>query len=219
MSLRDNPLVDQPSLEDANDRIAALSRELEECRTEVEYAALQMKRLVTTDAATGLSNLAGVADRIEDSIDRLDRTGEPFGLMLVRIPELAAIAMRVDSCSYASAIRHVGEYLIAALRAVDHVGLVEGRSFLICLPELLPQDVDAVVERVRGALEAASAGLPGRENAGLHPEIGVVASHTKATVDVPMLLDILWTATNEARSGNPAVMVAPPSSAAEPSHL
>lgn len=218
MSVRDKPPVHRAPLEDANDRIARLSRELEECRTEVERLAVQIAFLVTTDAATGLSNLAGMVDQIEDSIDRLDRTGEPFGLMLMRIPELVTMAKRVDSSSCATAVRYVGEHLVAALRSVDRVGLVEGKSFLVSLPELLPQGVVAVIDRVGGALEAASADLPGGDPAALRAEIGMVVSHTKATVDLPMLLDILWTVTKEARFGSPTVMVAPPSSIAEPSH-
>ena len=102
--------------------------------------------------------------------------------------------------------------MVAGLRQLDRVGRIDSGTFLVTLPQLRAQGVDTVVDRLSKTLHSVPLTFPDGSAVRLRPEIGVVVSHPQATKEVPVLLDVLWDARDEARFGSPTVVAAPDAS-------
>ncbi len=197
--------------EEAVDRIRDLQSELIDCRHELGDLKLQLDILSSTDALTGLPNVNGMVDLIEDLTARIRRNGEPFGIMMVHIPEIATLAREHDDDVYREGLRHAAGLVAAGLRQLDRVGRIDVGTFLVTMPQLRAQGVDAVVDRVSKTLHSVPMTFADGSSMRMRPEIGVVVSHQQTTKEVPVLLDALWDAQEQARFGAPSVVAAPDS--------
>ncbi len=195
--------------EGALERISGLQAELEACRSEVGTLKLQLDILATTDSITGLPNVHGMVELIEDAGHRMARTGEPFALMMIRIPELERLHARAERGCYREAIHHAAALIVAGLRQVDKVGRLATATFVAALPALTYAGVDGVVDRLSKLLHAVPMTLADREVIRMRPEIGVVLGHDAGTTDVPVLLEVLYDAREEAVFRAPVVRPAP----------
>ena len=200
-------------------QVEDLQAELVEARRELSDLKLQLAILTSTDALTGLSNIHGMVDLIEDLTARITRSGEPFGIMMVHIPELQRVADEQGDEAFREAARHAAGLVVAGLRQLDRVGRIDTGTFLVALPQLRAQGVDAVIERLEKMLHSVPLRFPGGDSLRLQPEIGVVVSHPSATKEVPVLLDALWEARDQARFRAPVVMAAPDADKPHEAHL
>ena len=205
--------------EDAAERIRDLQAELIETRNELGDLKLQLDILSTTDALTGLPNIHGMVDLIEDLTARITRNGEPFGIMMIHVPELVTLAAEESDENYRESVRHAAGLVVAGLRQLDRVGRIDSATFLVTLPQLRAQGVDAVVDRIAKMLHSVPLSFPDGASMRLRPEIGVVVSHPNATKDTPALLDALWDARDQAGFGSPCVVAAPDASKPYEIHL
>ncbi len=195
--------------ERALERIAGLQEELEACRGEIGTLKLQLDILATTDSVTGLPNVHGMVELIEDAGHRLARTGEPFAVMMVRVPELEVIHSQGEPDVYREALRHTAALIVAGLRQVDKVGRLDTATFVATLPSLTHQGVDGVVDRLTKLLHAVPLTLADRRGFRLQPEIAVVLSREGGTVEVPVLLDFLYDGRDAAGFRAPVISEAP----------
>lgn len=148
-----------------------------------------------------------MTDRIEGLASRLIASGEPFCLMLVRIPELEVIYDRMEPTAYARAVRHAVGVAAAAMKATDEVGLVGAGKLMIALPESGGADSLAVADDIGRALSSAVLPAPHGQERLLRPEIAVVAFRHPAVLKAQGVLDQMWRAGGAARFGATRLVV------------
>ncbi len=205
--------------EGAMERISGLQAELEACRSEIGTLKLQLAVLATTDSITGLPNVHGILELIEDAGHRMARTGEPFAVMMIRIPELEGFHARGDRDCYREAVRHAAALIVAALRQVDKVGRLDTTTFVATLPALTGSGVEGVIDRLTKLLHAVPMTLADREMIRMRPEIAVVLGQDDGTTEVPVLLDVLYDGREEAAFRVPVVRPAPAADKPHEIHL
>lgn len=193
----------------AQAQIAGLQAELEKCRAEIGNLKLQLDILSTTDSISGLPNVHGMIDIAEDASARMSRTGEPFGLMMIRVPELEQINAGPERDLYRDAVRHSAALVVAALRQVDRVGRLDTSTFLAVLPALTAEGAGTVVGRLSTLLGSVPLAFESGETVRLRPEIAVVLAAPDGSGEVPVLLDVLYDAREEAEFETPVVVQAP----------
>ena len=152
MLISTEPTNQESELEAAQARIAQLETRLAEYRQEIGTLRLQLDVLSSTDGQSGLPNLNGLQESIAFAISRLERGGEAFGIVSVRVPELEQIARSGNRGAFTDALRHIGGIIRATVRDVDAVGRFDNASFMVVLPELEEGGLDMVFHRLRSTL-------------------------------------------------------------------
>lgn len=187
-------------------RIEELERKLDAAEVENGMLRLQLDVLSSIDIVTGLPNVTGMMDVLENALARSIREGERFAVMSVHIPELRKIAERHGREALKEALRHSGAMIAAGLRQLDTVGRLDDTGFLATLPMLGDAGIDIVIDRVTSMLQAVPLTFDGDEIA-LEPVISAVLS----TPDQPpphasAVISQLLTARAQARPGSPSVV-------------
>jgi len=125
-----------------------LRTQLQECRGEVNRLRLLLDVQSTIDLATGLYNAQGMLEPVQGAMHRLARTGEPFAVIVVDLPGVAAAGREVRD----DAMRHAGALLSATVRSLDRVGRIGESALMLVLPQLGAAGVQIVLERIDRSL-------------------------------------------------------------------
>ena len=150
----------------------------------------------------------GLQESISFAISRLDRGGEAFGIVSVRVAQLEEIARTGDRAAFTDALRHTGGIIRATVRDVDAVGRFDNASFMIVLPELEEGGLDMVFHRLRSTLtvvplHTAEGDIP------LEPVFAAVLCDHTTPLSAVELIAVLRQAEAEATREKPAVILAP----------
>lgn len=98
-----------------------------------------------TDTLTGLRNRRALAQ----VLDRLTRSGVPFGLMHIDLDFFKAVNDTLGHAAGDHVLRWVAEVLSKQIRAEDTVARVGGDEFVAVLPELIePAPLEAIARRI-----------------------------------------------------------------------
>jgi len=95
----------------------------------------EMERIATTDSLTGLRNFRYFRRRLEEEVDRAERYGVTFSVVLVDIDGLGRFNEEHGFVAGDLLIREVGEILRSNTRRVDVVARYGGGRFALLLPE------------------------------------------------------------------------------------
>lgn len=176
------------NLEGLRRRMFELEAELEQAKADVGRLQLQVDLFTSTDPVTGFVNRSGTVDAIQSALDRLDRMHEPVTLLVLTIPELAAVRDQLDDITLIDTLRHIGALIAGGLRRVDRVGRLENDTFVSVLSNLGPDAVEVVLSRLETALTAQPLDLDGMETT-LRPRLGALVLTSAAGTDAGALLD------------------------------
>lgn len=201
---------DSPDLRDA--RIAQLEESIHGLEFDNGVLRLQFDVLTSTDIVTGLPNLVGMMEIVDNALARQSRSGEPFGLMSVEIPVLSEFDNAGDAATAQAALRHCGALIRAGLRDLDSVGRVDERSFLVTLPMLdrgqTEAGVLAGIETVIGRIGHLLSAVPFRvDDLAIHlqPVISVVVTSAETAAGAAVLIERLFAARQLAAVGQPVI--------------
>lgn len=168
---------------------------------------LQLDVLSSTDGQSGLPNLNGLQESISFAISRLERAGEAFGIVSVRIPRLEELARSGDRAAFTDAVRHAGGIIRATVREVDAVGRFDNASFMVVMPELEEGGLDMVFHRLRSTLTVVP--LNDAAEAALIPIFAAVLCERITPLSAIDLIGVLRDVEPEATVDQPAVRSAP----------
>lgn len=122
---------------------------------------LELTRLATTDALTGIHNRRRFLELTEQDMHRAIRFGRPLSLAIFDLDHFKKVndlhghpAGDRVLCTVTGAVQGV-------LRATDHFGRLGGEEFGILLPETSASGAAVMGERVRAAVARASHGVEG----------------------------------------------------------
>jgi len=133
--------------------LEVLARQLAAKDDEIRRLRGIIDSFVSVDLDTGLLNRNGLIDAVKRARLWWDRRREPFGVMAVRFPDMVDLdhAKAIDLAS------RIAATLYETGRAVDDVGRVDDRTFIMVLREFQRQGAMTVVSRMRIALREAIA--------------------------------------------------------------
>jgi diguanylate cyclase (GGDEF)-like protein len=118
----------------------------------------QLVELAAMDSMTGCLAHRAFNRRLAEEVDRARRYGRPFGLVMVDLDNLKSLNDTAGHRAGDDALRGVASGLKAAARASDVVGRLGGDEFAVLLPETEPDDLPAVLDRLRAVTHGAASG-------------------------------------------------------------
>lgn len=128
-------------VEQANQRIESLQRELDET-----------SELVRHDALTGALNRKGIDEALQREIARCHRRSQALCLALLDIDGFKQVNDTYGHKVGDDALRHLAEVVRDSLRPQDSVGRYGGEEFLIVLPEASVDNAVSILARLQREL-------------------------------------------------------------------
>ncbi len=123
----------------------------ENLKTQVSVLTEQAR----TDALTGLYNYRYFTDALQKEMERVRRTLQPMGIILVDIDHFKQFNDNYGHDVGNVALVQVAHILLAQIRKLDIACRFGGEEFVIILPATSLTYVAAVAERMRKAVEAS----------------------------------------------------------------
>jgi diguanylate cyclase (GGDEF)-like protein len=107
-----------------------------------------------TDFLTGADNRRGIQRRIGEEIERTDRYGGGFSLVLLDVDHFKAVNDEHGHQVGDAVLKEIVACLQLELRTVDRVGRWGGEEFLLLLPEVGGSEALQAAERLRSRVES-----------------------------------------------------------------
>jgi two-component system cell cycle response regulator len=111
-----------------------------------------LKIQATHDFLTQLLNRAGIMDVLDQELNRSQRTGEPFSVILADIDHFKLINDTYGHSTGDLVLREVAGRIRTCLRSYDSVGRYGGEEFLIIVPGCDESRAFEVAEKIRTAV-------------------------------------------------------------------
>ncbi len=108
----------------------------------------QVERQAVTDPMTGLFNRRYFQEQLTKEIDRYQRFGHPFSLIIADLDFLKKINDKFGHPGGDMAIKHIANVIKLNVRDVDTVGRFGGEEFVVLLPETELKQARMVAERI-----------------------------------------------------------------------
>jgi diguanylate cyclase (GGDEF)-like protein len=114
----------------------------------------QVRRLAISDALTGLANYRRFVETLEAEIQRSQRTGRAFSLILLDLDGLKRINDSLGHLVGTRAILRIAEVLKGYCRVIDTAARYGGDEFALVLPETNIHAAQQVARRIRERVAA-----------------------------------------------------------------
>ena len=121
--------------------------------TAMEDTARSMRRLAHTDMLTGLPNRRQGDERLSAELQRAQRYGRVFSVVMLDIDHFKALNDRYGHQAGDDVLVDLARYLAATLRGTDSVARWGGEEFLVIAPETGRADAERLAELLRAGIE------------------------------------------------------------------
>jgi diguanylate cyclase (GGDEF)-like protein len=112
-----------------------------------EYA--ELAEAARRDPLTGLYNVRAFHRALAEEIERSERTGSSFSLLMIDIDYLKRVNDRFGHLAGDRVLQRVAEVLAGQVRSIDTVARYGGEEFAVLLPETHTERALVVAERLR----------------------------------------------------------------------
>jgi diguanylate cyclase (GGDEF)-like protein len=133
-------------------QITSWRNRLKAQRSELKLALEQVQQLATRDVLTGLYNRRFMQDRLEDSVSRFERYGEPFTIVLVDLDHFKKINDQHGHKVGDQALTAFASAASMVLRDTDTIARWGGEEFILLLPNTSAHKATVAMERLRSTL-------------------------------------------------------------------
>ncbi len=121
---------------------------------EVRQKTVELEKMAVTDALTGLYNRGYIYDRLNHEVEKAERYGTIFSLLMLDIDCFKKINDTYGHQFGDEVLKIVGNVIKMSIRSVDIAGRYGGEEYMVILPEVHISGVKAVAERIRTGIEA-----------------------------------------------------------------
>lgn len=138
-------------LHDVTER-RTIEMELREAQERLRRSHLDLEKLASTDALTGLPNRRAFFEALRNETLRSERSGRPFALVITDLDRFKQINDRFGHQTGDFALESVAADLRRAMRENDVAARVGGEEFALILPDTDLPGALTLAERVRAAV-------------------------------------------------------------------
>lgn len=162
-------------------RVYAVVRDV----TDQKLNEVELRRLASTDALTGVPNRAAFMDALSAELQRCRRAGGTVSVLLFDVDRFKLVNDTWGHSAGDTALRKLGKTVAGLLRPIDHVGRLGGEEFAVALPGVGPDAACCVAERLRCAIEglAIPSGDPQTPTFRISVSVGVASCPPYHTAD------------------------------------
>jgi diguanylate cyclase (GGDEF)-like protein len=114
----------------------------------------QVRQLAVSDSLTGLANYRWLVQVLHAEIQRSQRSGRPFAILLLDLDHLKLINDRYGHLVGSRALCRLGRVLRTNCRAMDTAARYGGDEFVLVLPEAGAEAAERVGQRIRERLSS-----------------------------------------------------------------
>ncbi|HVT44459.1 MAG TPA: diguanylate cyclase [Thermoanaerobaculia bacterium] len=114
----------------------------------------ELRARARTDELTGLPNFRAFREVIDGEVERANRYGHSFGVLVLDLDHFKKYNDRFGHLAGNEALVAVAAMVRASVRAVDMPARYGGEEFAVVLPEIDPAGLGVIGERIRRGVEA-----------------------------------------------------------------
>lgn len=154
-SIEQELLSNLDALQSAN---TSYRQQLDEAKQQLAAQKAEMERLkidVTTDFLTNLPNRRALDKRLRENVDRSNRYGTKFSMIVVDIDHFKAVNDSYGHVAGDRVIRAIGTIFSEEMRSTDFLARYGGEEFVMILPETTEEQAVKTAERMRSRVESA----------------------------------------------------------------
>ncbi len=168
--------------------LAAKNRELGEVNSKLQEAVEKLDRLARTDRLTGLYNRGHFMERLDEEIQRSQRSGSPFGLIICDVDFFKSFNDNFGHQVGDAVLQQLAQVMLESLRTTDVVARYGGEEFVALLPGTDMDDSLQVAEQLRESVELTPFVGPDGEDVGEVRVSGGVAAFPDHAKESTVLL-------------------------------
>jgi len=110
--------------------------------------ARSLSSLMIRDGLTGLFNHTYIKDAIETEMNRLERTGNEFSVVMLDVDFFKKVNDTYGHTIGDQVLRSLSHFLVQHLRKTDKVGRYGGEEFMVVLPDTCLEDAVSVIRAI-----------------------------------------------------------------------
>jgi diguanylate cyclase (GGDEF)-like protein len=129
----------------------------------------ELRFLADHDPLTRLLNRRVFMERLDAEAARSDRSRRPFGLVLCDLDRFKLLNDSQGHLAGDAALRRLGRILGESVRRSDEAFRIGGDEFALVLPDVDPETIEAVVERIAVAMDDGLTGVRASFGAAAYP--------------------------------------------------
>jgi diguanylate cyclase (GGDEF)-like protein len=143
-------------VKELEERMTLLARLVDEKTTELSQALVENKRLASTDKLTSIFNRRVLDDTLANEIQRCERYGETFSVLLLDIDHFKHVNDRFGHQVGDRMLIAISNILGQRIRTTDILGRWGGEEFLIICPKTSLIEIGILAETIRKTVESYS---------------------------------------------------------------
>ncbi|HPS57049.1 MAG TPA: diguanylate cyclase [Spirochaetota bacterium] len=121
---------------------------------EVAVKTRALEKMAITDTLTGLFNRGHIYDRLNQEVEKAERYGSKFSLLMLDIDNFKKVNDQHGHQFGDEVLRVVSDVIRLSTRSVDICGRYGGEEFMVIFPEVPLSGTIPVAERIRKGIEA-----------------------------------------------------------------
>ena len=140
---------------DLERRVGERTSQLEEANRLLQHRTIELERLASTDALTGLPNRRAMDDLARFEFKRYSRYPGSLAVGIIDVDHFKQVNSSYLLTGGDAALKGLSRILTASIREVDSVGRVGGEEFLVLAREADYDGTLILSERIRNAVESS----------------------------------------------------------------
>ena len=183
---------------DLERRVGERTSQLEEANRLLQHRTIELERLASTDALTGLPNRRAMDDLARFEFKRYSRYPGSLAVGIIDVDHFKQVNSAYLLTGGDAALKGLSRILTASIREVDSVGRIGGEEFLVLARETDYDGTLILSERIRNAVESSPIVHEGQEIR-LSVSIGFAVAEAGALAEYDAMYSLAASALAEAK--------------------